>query len=143
MTLEGMARALDPDFDLLSAGAGYAKTVLRTLYKPEYIAKELAFTGRDWLSLGRNFPRQAAEIVRQIECGELRVATHVPELTAAARMHFRAQGLLAQSILSATFLGVATVFSTQLILPTYVIAAAWALAAYVASWTFWRIWRST
>ncbi len=142
MTLEGMARALDPDFDLLSAGAGYAKTVLKTLYKPEFLAKELLFTGRDWLNFGRNFPRQATEIIRQIECGDLRLNMSVPELQKAARTHLKAQGLLGQSILSATMLVVATMFSAQLALPSWVLASAWTLAISVASWTFWRIWRT-
>lgn len=142
MTLEGMARALDPDFDLVSSGAGYAKTVLKTLYKPEYIAKELAFTARDWLALSRSFPRQAGEIVRQIECGDLRLNVHVPDLQQAARTHLKASGLLGQSILSATILVVATLFSSQLLLPTWAIAGAWTLAISIASWTFWRIWRS-
>jgi len=142
MTLEGMARSLDPDFDLVSAGAGYAKTVLKTLYKPEFLAKEIAFTGRDWLSLGRNFPRQAAEIVRQIECGELRVSTQVPELAAAARTHLKAQGILGQSILASAILAVVTTLSLNLNLPVWLLGAAWTLAVGIAWWTFWRIWRT-
>src|SRR5690606_23902840 len=70
MTLEAMARDLDPGFDLVGSGARYAKTVLRSLYKPEYLAKELIFTARDWLEFSRKLPRQLGEITRQVECGE-------------------------------------------------------------------------
>jgi ubiquinone biosynthesis protein len=142
MTLEGMARAHDPNFDLVSAGAGYAKTVLKTLYKPEYIAKEVAFTARDWLTLSRNFPRQAGEIVRQIECGDLRLNIHVPELQAAARSHVRAGALLGQCLLSATLLIVATLFSSQMVMPIWAITVAWTISLSTASWTFWRVWRA-
>jgi ubiquinone biosynthesis protein len=142
MTLEGMARVLDPDFDLVGSGASYAKNVLKTLYKPEFITKELLFTGRDWMNLSRNFPRQANEIVRQIECGDLNINVHVPEIIKLSRLHYKAQGLLGQCVMTAAFIIGATILTTQMALPYWALVIVWSFPATMATWSVFRIWRT-
>lgn len=142
MTLEGMARELDPDFDLVGSGASYAKTVLKTLYKPEFVAKEILFMGRDMVHLARSLPRQLGEITRQIECGELKFNVNINQVNKLASAQITAQGLLAQGLISAASLIVATLFSTNPLLPIWAIASIWGVSIFLCTWTLLRVLRS-
>ena len=142
MTLEGLARNMDPDFDLVAGGAGYAKVVIKTLYKPEYIMKELAFTSRDTLMMLRNWPRQVSEITRQLECGDLKVnidMTNVQEISSAQVKGF---GLLGQSIVAAALLIVSTNLTTSMPLPVWAIASIWTVTISFGLWTAVRTYRA-
>jgi ubiquinone biosynthesis protein len=143
MTLEGLARDLDPDFDLVGSGANYAKTVLKTLYKPEFVAKEILFASRDALQLARHLPRQIGEITRQIECGELKVNVHMDQINKLASAQIAGQGLLAQGVIAAASLLVATMLSTQLTLPVWLIATLWSVSLFFCTWTLLRVLRSS
>ncbi len=142
MTLEGLAREMDPDFDLVSGGARYAKEVLRTIYKPEYVLKEIAFTGRDTLNLLRHWPRQAAEITRQLECGDLKINMSINNIQTLANAQIKGFGILSQSIVAAAFLFVAGQVTTQIFLPQWALISVWSFAGIFAIWTGWKALRA-
>lgn len=142
MTLEGLAREMDPDFDLVSAGAGYAKNVLKTLYKPEYLLKEIAFTGRDTLNFVRHFPRQAAEITRQIECGDLKLNIDFNNAKVLADAQVKGFSILGQSVVAAAVLIVAANVSSDIALPHWALISMWTIAIVFTTWTGWRSFRA-
>lgn len=142
MTLEGMARDLDPDFDLVGSGASYAKTVLETLYKPEFIAKELLFTARDALHLSRHLPRQIGEITRQIECGEIKFNLNLTQMDTFASAQKTSYGLITQGIVSSTVLIVAAILTTQMTFPIWTLASIWGVAISLCTWTLFRVIRT-
>jgi ubiquinone biosynthesis protein len=141
MTLEGMARALDPDFDLVAAGSGFAQTVVKTLYSPESIAKDAAFTLRDYLVLARNLPRQLGETLRQLETGEFKATFVVENLHELGRAHKSAMSTLGLALLSSAFVLAATFVSAAHSLPLWGYIAVWTVATSLSLLSFVRLLR--
>jgi ubiquinone biosynthesis protein len=73
MTLEGLGRQLDPDFDILAAAEKYAKTVFLERYGAKRVLKETLFLGREWSRFAHTAPRQILEVLRQMENGDFRL----------------------------------------------------------------------
>lgn len=136
MTLEGLARNMDPDFDLVDGAAKYGKEVIKNLYTPEYILKELAFTARDSWSLARDLPRQLSEITRQVECGDLSMNVHVSNIDTLAQMQKRNFSLMSLAILAFAFLLVAVLLTIGIHMPNWALISLWVLTlgytSYVA-----------
>ena len=134
MTLEGMARDMDPDFDLVEAGAKYAKDVIKNLYSVDYLTKELVFTVRDSWHLIRHWPRQFTEITRQLECGDFKVNLNIDQIKELKDGQIKAQALVAQSVLAFGLLMVAAIVSTQLVLPTWALVIIWLTSLTFSGW---------
>jgi ubiquinone biosynthesis protein len=141
MTLEGMARALDPDFDLVAAGSGFAQTVVKSLYSPEAIAKDALFTAKDYLVLTRNLPRQLGETLRQLESGEFRASLNVENLQDLARAHNTAMSKVGLAILSSAFVIAATMVSASHSLPVWGYVSVWVVAGSLSLLSFFRLLR--
>jgi ubiquinone biosynthesis protein len=73
MTLEGLGRQLDPDFDILAAAERYARVVLLDRYAPKRLVKEALFLSREWSRFAHTAPRQILEVLRQMENGDFRL----------------------------------------------------------------------
>lgn len=135
MTLEGLARDMDPDFDLVDGAAKYGSEVIKNLYTPEYILKELAFTARDSWSLARDLPRQLSEITRQVECGDLSMNINVSNIDTLAKMQKRNSFLIGFSILSFALLMVASALTVGLQLPVWALVSIWFFALSFTGYT--------
>ena len=94
MTLEGMGRMLDPDFDLVGAAGKFSSAMLKDRFDPSRLLKDLLFVGRDTARFLQTAPRQLGETLRQIESGELRINIRL----AGLEKHTRAQGQAAARI---------------------------------------------
>lgn len=57
LTMEGMGRTLDPDFDLIAHGQDMIQELLKGQYNPSKMGKELLWLGKDTASLLRVLPR--------------------------------------------------------------------------------------
>lgn len=139
MTLEGIGRQLDPDFDLLGSGTKFAGRLLKQRYSPEEVGKELLLFARDISRFARNTPRQLGEVIRQIESGELRV--HL-SLDSIGKDFMHAQSHSAQKIsmalVSLGLMGVSTTLSvTQSSLPLWAEVVIWTLTGLCTMAAVW------
>ena len=108
MTLEGIGRMLDPDFDLVTAATRFSGMLLKERYDPKRMLKEFAFVARDTMRFLQTAPRQISETLRQIESGELKITTEIADfekltkakVTAASKVSFAiaSVGWLASSL---------------------------------------------
>ncbi|NCN28606.1 AarF/ABC1/UbiB kinase family protein, partial [bacterium] len=108
MTLEGIGRQLDPNFDLLGAASGVSKLVFKQQWAPEKLAKEALQLGRDFSRFTRYLPRQASEILRQVEDGEIHFHTRIHGLDQLVRAHNLSSKRLSLSFVFFSFLSAAT-----------------------------------
>lgn len=129
MTLEGIGRTLDPEFDLLASAAKYAKIVIKERYEPKAMAKELLFIGRDWMRFAQTAPRQIAESLRQLESGEVQVNVKVAHLDRYIRVHAQGSQRISQAILAVGLLGAASFASMTHNIPLWGQLTLWASAA--------------
>lgn len=58
LTIEGMGRTLDPDFDLLSMGQELVKDLVKNQYSVQRLSKDLLWVAKDLSSLLKILPRQ-------------------------------------------------------------------------------------
>ena len=104
MILEGLARSLDPQFDLVGGATKFAGVVFRERYAPERVLKEAFFTVKDWSRFMRRAPRRLEETLRQIECGELKLSISIPEIEKQTREQKESFFLLAHAVLAAALI---------------------------------------
>ncbi len=138
MIMEGLGRQLDPEFDMVAAGSKYAKNVLVSLYSPEQILKTVLFAGRDYFQMFRSLPRQISEVLRQIECGEVKIDLNVKNLSEFGKSQERSRSLMALSIVTAAILLTATQISINMTLPQWGFITLWSCAGFLLSLTVWR-----
>ncbi|MCM2322686.1 MAG: AarF/UbiB family protein, partial [Oligoflexia bacterium] len=58
LTLEGMGRTLDPNFDMISAGEELVRELVKEQYSPQRLTKELMWVSKDLAALLQVLPRQ-------------------------------------------------------------------------------------
>lgn len=64
-TVEGLARSLDPHFDMIELGRDLVKDIVKSQYSPERIAKDGLWIAKDFLSLAQVLPRQIRWALRK------------------------------------------------------------------------------
>jgi len=102
MTLEGIGRTLDPDFDLLASALKFAKNVLRNKLQPQSLMRSFVRSSRDVQRFAQKAPRLGLEIMRQIESGQLEVKLKNSEWDKFENLERSKQGTF---ILSIIFIG--------------------------------------
>lgn len=139
MTLEGIGRSLDPNFDITTAAAKYTKMLIKERYTPKRLGRDALFALRDLIRFAEKAPRQMGEILRQIENGEIRTNLHVSNLDTVARAYATGQARIAQSLLAGGLLVSAVLASSnESALPLWMRIALWLSASTTASMVFWR-----
>lgn len=66
VTVEGMARMIVRDFNLLDYALEFAEDLARAKYTPERLREDVLFFGRDSAALLRALPRQIKQFVRKV-----------------------------------------------------------------------------
>jgi ubiquinone biosynthesis protein len=141
MTLEGIARQLDPDFDILSAAAKFSPQVLAKQYDPTKVAKDLLFLGKDTSRFLKHAPRQLGETLRQIESGDLKLNHRILGLTAYTKAHSQGASKIAYAILTVGLLLTTALVTNSNILPVWATLTLWIASALAASIGFFRTFR--
>lgn len=80
VTIEGMARMIVDDFNLLDHAMEFAEEIVRTKYAPERITEDVALFSRDSAALLRGLPLQMKQIVRKINHPDFSLRLSLVEL---------------------------------------------------------------
>lgn len=80
VTVEGMARLISSEFDLLSASLEFADELIFHRYKPEKVLKDLTQTGRDFTALFRYLPRQIRQFARKVNSPDYSMKISIDEI---------------------------------------------------------------
>jgi ubiquinone biosynthesis protein len=70
-TVEGVARMLDPDFDLFGKAAPYIRSVLLDRYSPQRLSADAFQMTADLIKFTRRFPQDLLDIARQVRRQQL------------------------------------------------------------------------
>jgi ubiquinone biosynthesis protein len=70
LTIEGMGRSLDPEFDLLSMGQDLVKDLVKNQYSVQRMSKELLFVAKDVAALLQVLPRQLRWMFRKFNSND-------------------------------------------------------------------------
>ncbi len=138
MTLEGLGRKLDPNFDMLGAATKYSRQLLMERIDLKTWTKDFLFFTRDFLDFSRKAPRQMGEIFRQIENGELKVQLDVSKLEAYTKAQRQGSSLIALSLLSGGLMLSAAYVAQTDTLPSWAQGLLWTAASAATLWSFWR-----
>ncbi len=80
ITLEGMGRQLDPDFDLASEAAPYLKQVILDRYKPEVLIKKSRRNVVELIDLFSGLPRDLRRLIKAMRSGVLRINIDITQV---------------------------------------------------------------
>jgi ubiquinone biosynthesis protein len=80
LTIEGMGRTLDPNFDLLAMGEDLVKDLVKKQYSVQRFSKDALFIAKDVLSLLQVLPRQIRWMLRKFNSNDFAFEIKSPEL---------------------------------------------------------------
>ena len=72
-TVEGIARKLDPDLDIITQAEPFMRQVQMDRLNPEKVAKELLSSGTDLVHLLKEIPRELDNIMKQFKKGNIKI----------------------------------------------------------------------
>ncbi len=80
VTIEGMGRTLDPEFDVLATGQDLAKELVKNQYSVQKLTTELLWVAKDAASLMQVLPRQVRWMLRKLNANDFAIEVKVPEV---------------------------------------------------------------
>jgi len=114
ITLEGLARQLDSDFDMSTHTAPFVKEVLRLRYSPEAVIKRGAHGIKDMLSVLTGLPRDLARFFKELRRGRVRIDIDVKRLESFGHQLDRTANRLTLGIMTASLvIGSSIIMTTQ------------------------------
>lgn len=106
VTLEGVARRLDPSFDMVESLRPFARRAMRERLRPDRMAREIYFGAMDLTPMLRELPAQARDILGLVKRGKLRIEFQHQGLEPMLRSHERlANRLVFSLVLAALIIG--------------------------------------
>lgn len=85
LTIEGMGRTLDPEFDLLSMGQDLVKDLVKNQYSVQRLSKDLLWVAKDAAALLQVLPRQIRWMFRKFNSNDFAIEIKSPELDGIRR----------------------------------------------------------
>jgi len=114
ITLEGMGRSLDPDFDMASEAAPVIKAVLKRHYSPSRIAERLQRSVADTLRVLGGLPEDLSRLLRMARRGRIEVHIDINSLKeVSARLDKAASRLTLGIVTAALIIGSAITLNVQ------------------------------
>lgn len=89
VTLEGVARRLNPSFDMVESIQPFAKKAMRERMRPDRLARDMFYGAMDLTPLLKEFPAQARDILGLIKRGKLRIEFQHQGLEPILKTHER------------------------------------------------------
>ena len=111
--LEGVGKALAPEFDVFAVSAPYVQRFVLQMALPNSWAPGIIKQAGSWVTLMSLFPRQVTRVMGRLERGDLELRVQVPEIRQATREVNSATNRLVLAILVG-----AMVIALALLLPS-------------------------
>ncbi len=89
VTLEGVARRLDPAFDMVESIKPFAKKAMKERMRPDRLARDMYYGALDLTPMLKEFPAQARDILGLIKRGKLRIEFQHQGLEPILKTHER------------------------------------------------------
>ena len=147
LTLEGMGRQLDPDFDMTAAATPFLKRAIGRRYRPEALWRRGSEHADNWWDLGTSFPRDARQILQSVRRGRLQLRIETRAMDRFGEQVQRAANRLVVGVITA-----ALVVGSSIVMHSVgAHSSAWLLSLGVAGfvgaalcgvWIVLSIWRS-
>jgi ubiquinone biosynthesis protein len=149
VTMEGVGKALAPNFDVFAASAPYMQRFVFQMALPQSWAPGIVRQVTGWVTLMSLFPRQATRVMGRLESSDLELRVQVPEMRQATRESSSSTNRTVMAILVAGM-----VIALALLLPslnlaswpwnvvTWVIVIGFVFVSVVAFWLIVSILRS-
>lgn len=102
VTIEGMGRSIDPDFDIVHEMSDFSKILIKTRYNPDRVSKEFLYLLKDSLSLIQTLPRQLKYILRKVSNEEWISKIQIEGLKTYEESLIKGRQLLSLSIIIAS-----------------------------------------
>ncbi|HLE01008.1 MAG TPA: hypothetical protein VJB59_12145, partial [Bdellovibrionota bacterium] len=80
LTMEGMGKTLDPDFDLMALGQDVVKELIKNQYSMQRLSKEMVWVAKDMAALLKVLPRQIRWMFRKFNSNDFALEVKSPEL---------------------------------------------------------------
>ena len=114
ITLEGLGRQLDPDFDMSTHTEPFVKEVLRLRYSPDAMLKRGAHSVKDMLSVLTGLPRDLAKFFKELRRGRVRIDIDIKRLERFGHQLDRTTNRLTLGIMTASLvIGSSIIMTTQ------------------------------
>lgn len=114
VTIEGIARRLDDNFNMVKKVEPYTKRMLKQRLNPFKIMADSYVTLLDVIRVLREFPSEFSEITRQLKLGKIKVTLDQPGFqTLARRLDKLTTRLSYALIIAAFFIGASIVLAAQ------------------------------
>lgn len=141
MSLEGMARTIDPDLDLLSLAKKHVYKLIAERYSPKNLSKELFSFSRELVRITRTTPRQLAELLRQLESGQFKISIADPHSERKLKIATQNSKRLSLSILNAAIVLAALMASNNPQLPQWSQITLWTVSILLSIFTLIKCFR--
>ena len=148
LMIEGLGRALTPDFNILAVAKPFAERAIRDLFAPERIAARVRETATDLAWLGMELPGRLDRLLQRLEQGRLVLQTEEVEAERAARAIQALANRVVFGILIAAFIvGLAIVIlairpSGSDLWVRLLIVAGFGFVSMLGLLFVWSLWRS-
>jgi ubiquinone biosynthesis protein len=103
-TVEGVARTLDPSFDMIAQAAPFIEQVKRERFHPQRIAADAVDLAVEWMFFLRQFPKDMLEITRLLRQQKLSVLTENKGQSTALETYDQISNRISFSIIIASLL---------------------------------------
>ncbi len=147
ITLEGLGRQLDPNFDMSAHAEPFVKEVLRLRYSPDAVLKRGAHGVKDMVSVLTGLPRDLAKFFKELRRGRVRIDVDVKRLERFGQQLDRSTNRLTLGIMTASLvIGSSIVMTIQggpkLFGMPVLGFLGFSLAVFNSVWIVFSIWRS-
>ena len=133
IAIEGLAKKLDPDFDMITHAVPYVTAAKLEKFKPSRIARELLGIGRETYKLFQTLPADLMEILRQAKSGRFHVDIKIDGLDRLMHTQDQTSNRISFSIIiAALILGSAIVVNSE-VPPTLFGVSVIGIAGFVAA----------
>ncbi len=147
ITLEGLGRGLDPDFNMAEEALPLLRQVVRARYQPKVLAKRAWTSAQRLLELGEQLPKDLSRLLRNARQGRLNIGLEIQSLKRVGNQLDRAANRLSLALIIAALIIGSSIVMTVGGGPTLMGLPAFGLLGFVgaiagALWLGRAIWRS-
>ncbi|MDD5241561.1 MAG: AarF/UbiB family protein [Sulfuricella sp.] len=147
ITLEGLGRQLDPEFDMVEHLTPFVRRVITERYKPDALLKRGRRSLHDLLSIATGLPRDVARLIKEVRRGKFKIDLDLKRLERFSHQIDHSVNRLTLGILTASLVIGSSIVMTVKGGPTLFGLPLFGLLGFVAAffnsvWLILSIWRS-